>query len=99
MRIARLSSLGPYFSKAGLLAGLVLACLWDGPSPVAGQSLSDPPTEDSTIKQPVQHTDEVIRRLEQEKPGRVEDTESIAPLPRQKQKTKDHLHRLEEQRA
>lgn len=99
MRIAYFSSLGPCFSKAGLLAGLVLACPWDGASPVAGQSLSDPPTEDTTIEQPVQRTDEVIRRLEQEKPGRVEDTESVAPLPRQKQKTKDHLHRLEEQRA
>lgn len=66
---------------------------------MAGQSLSDSPTEDTTIEQPVQRTDEVIRRLEQEKPGRVEDAESVAPLPRQKQKTKDHLHRLEEQRA
>lgn len=82
MRITRIASLGPCFSKAGLLAGVILACPWDNPSPVAGQPLSDPPSEDTTIEQPVQRTDEIIRRLEQEKPGRVEDTESVAPLPR-----------------
>lgn len=97
-RIALLWS-GVILWRAGLLAALLFGSEWSHPPTVTGQSLSVGPQEERTIEPPAQSADEVIRRLEQEAPAAPGDVSPAAPQPRQKEKAKEQLRKLEEQRA